>query len=219
TGTAMFTILAGTGTNPAINGEVRITNLMLDGSKLTTGTASGIHAAGNVQNVVMRDVCIRKMPGNGIVATTEVAGVLPYSWRLHSVMTDNCKGDGYSFDRHTDLTMNDCQAIGNGGSGFKLINCANSTLSICRAEWNAAYGFWLTGAWGNWPGSGSGTMNACSTDRNAWDGVRVDATGNGAFLINALMTRRDGRNNGPGGGKYAGLALLNQAPVVVTGVT
>jgi hypothetical protein len=62
------------------------------------------------------------------------------------------------------------------------------------------------------------TMTACTTDRNGFDGVRVDATGNGPFIINALNTRRDGRNGGPGGGGYAGLALLNQAPVVVTGL-
>ncbi|MEU6765909.1 glycosyl hydrolase family 28-related protein [Streptomyces sp. NPDC046853] len=206
------------GTHPAINGEQRILNLMLDGSKVTTGNLDGIYAKGNVQNVVMRDVCVRKMPNNGIITGANAKEEMPYSWRLHSVMVDNCKANGIVFDKQTDLTMFDVQVIGCWATGIKLINSANTILEACRAEWNGGHGFWITGAWGNWPGSGSMTMNSCSTDRNGFDGVRVDATGNGPFLINALQTRRDGRNGGPGGGGYAGLALLNQAPVVVTGL-
>jgi hypothetical protein len=206
------------GTHPAINGEQRIFNLMLDGSKVTTGTLDGIYSKGNVQNVVMRDVCIRKMPNNGIITGANAGGEWPYSWRLHSVMVDNCKANGIVFDRQTDLSMIDVQVIGCWSTGIKLTNSANTILEACRVEWCGGYGFHITGAWGNWPGSGSMTMSSCSTDRNGWDGVRVDATGNGPFLINALNTRRDGRNGGPGGGGYAGLALLNRAPVVVTGL-
>ncbi|MER6086529.1 right-handed parallel beta-helix repeat-containing protein [Streptomyces bluensis] len=206
------------GTHPAINGEQRIINLMFDGSKVATGTLDGIYAKGNVQNVVMRDVCVRKMPNNGIITGSNTKEEMPYSWRLHSVMVDNCKGNGIVFDKQTDLTMFDVQVIGCWATGIRLTNSANTILEACRAEWNGGHGFHFTGAWGNWPGSGSVTMNACSTDRNGWDGVRVDATGNGPLLINALNTRRDGRNGGPGGGGYAGLALLNRAPVVVTGL-
>ncbi|WP_369272384.1 glycosyl hydrolase family 28-related protein [Streptomyces sp. R11] len=206
------------GTHPAINGEQRIFNLMLDGSKVTTGNLDGIYGQGNVQNVVMRDVCIRKMPNNGIITGSNAGGEWPYSWRLHSVMVDNCHANGIVFERQTDLSMIDVQVIGCWAAGVKLINAANTILEACRAEWCGGHGFHITGAWGNWPGSGSMTMSSCSTDRNGWDGVRIDATGNGPFLINALNTRRDGRNGGPGGGGYAGLALLNRAPVVVTGL-
>ncbi|MEV0472319.1 glycosyl hydrolase family 28-related protein [Streptomyces prunicolor] len=207
------------GTHPAINGEQRIFNLMLDGSKVTTGSLDGIYAKGNVQNVVLRDVCVRKVPNNGIITGSNAGGEWPYSWRLHSVMVDNCKANGIFFERQTDLSLIDCQVIGAGATGFKLVNCANTLLIGCRAEWTGTYGFHLTGDWGNWPGSGAATMSACSTDRCGWDGVRVDATGNGPFLINSLMTRRDGRNGGPGGGGYSGLALRNQAPVIASGVT
>lgn len=206
------------GTHPAINGEQRIFNLMLDGSKVTTGNLDGIYSKGNVQNVVMRDVAVRKMPNNGIITGSNAAGEFPYSWRLHSVMVDNCRANGIMFEKQTDLSMIDVQVIGCWATGIKLINSPNTILDACRAEWCGGHGFWLTGAWGNWPGSGSMTMTACTTDRNGWDGVRIDATGNGPFIINALNTRRDGRNGGPGGGGYAGLALLNQAPVVVTGL-
>ncbi|MGQ5602944.1 glycosyl hydrolase family 28-related protein [Streptomyces sp. EKS3.2] len=206
------------GTHPAINGEQRIFGLMLDGSKVTAGNLDGIYSKGNVQNVVMRDVCIRKMPNNGIITGSNAANEWPYSWRLHSVMVDNCKANGIVFDRQTDLSMIDVQVIGCWSTGIRLTNSANTILQGCRAEWCGGYGFHITGAWGNWPGSGSMTMNACSTDRNGWDGVRVDATGNSPFIINALNTRRDGRNGGPGGGGYAGLALLNRAPVIVNGL-
>jgi len=207
------------GDHPAINGEQRLLNLMLDGSKVPTGSLDGIYSKGNVQNVVLRDVCVRQMPNNGIVTAANAADEWPYSWRLHSVMVDNCHVNGMSFERNTDLTLEDCQIIGSWSTGVKLTNCANSIVTHSRAEWNGNYGFHVTGGWGNWPGSGSMTMTGCSTDRNGWDGVRVDASGNGAFLIQGLMTRRDGRNGGPGGGGYAGLRLSNQAPVVATGVT
>ncbi|AWN05305.1 minor tail protein [Streptomyces phage Ibantik] len=204
------------GDHPALNGEQRIFNLMLDGSKVSGWGLDGIYSRGNVQNVVLRDVCIRQMPNNGIV-TASVGTTWPYSWRLHSVMVDNCHVNGMVFEGNTDLTLEDCQVIGSWSSGFKLINCANTLVTHSRAEWCGNYGFHITGGWGNWPGSGSMTLTGCSTDRNGWDGVRVDASGNGAFLIQGLMTRRDGRNGGAGGGGYAGLRLSNQAPVVVTG--
>ncbi|MFE0976902.1 right-handed parallel beta-helix repeat-containing protein [Streptomyces rochei] len=204
------------GEHPAINGEQRISNLMLDGSKVPTGGLDGIYAKGNVQNVVLRDVCVRYMPNNGIITAGNASDEWPYSWRLHSVMVDNCHVNGMVFERNTDITLEDCQVIGCWSTGFKLTNCANGIATHCRAEWNGNYGFHISGGWGNWPGSGSMTMTGCSTDRNGWDGVRHDASGNGPFLINALNTRRDGRNGGPGGGGYAGLRLSGTAPVVVT---
>ncbi|MEV5883086.1 glycosyl hydrolase family 28-related protein [Streptomyces sp. NPDC052020] len=206
------------GTHPALNGEQRLINLMLDGSKVTTGNLDGLHARGNVQNVILRDVCIRRMPNNGIITGSNSAGEFPYSWRLHSVMVDSARANGISFERQTDLTMIDVQVIGCAATGIKLTASPNTILEACRAEWCGGDGFWITGAWGTGPGSGSMTMSACSTDRNGWNGVRIDATGNGPFLINALQTRRDGRNGGPGGGGYAGLALSNRAPVIVTGL-
>lgn len=80
------------------------------------------------------------------------AGERPYSWRLHSVMANNCRTNSFVFEGHTDLTMIDFQAIGCWSTGFKLTNCANSTLIACRAEWG--YGFHFTGSWGNWSVSG-----------------------------------------------------------------
>lgn len=218
---AMITIIGqADGDHPAINGEQRISNLMLDGSKVPGWGLDGIYARGNVQNVVLRDVCIRQMPNNGIVTASNPGGEWPYSWRLHSVMVDNCHTNGIVFERNTDLTLEDVQVIGCWATGIKLTNCANTIATHSRAEWNGSYGFYLTGGWGDWSGSGSMTMTGCSTDRNGWDGLRIDASGNGAFLVQGLMTRRDGRNGGAGGGGYAGVAVKSAtAPVVLNGIT
>jgi hypothetical protein len=208
------------GAYAGIPAEHRFENLMLDASNLDdTKPVDGIYAAGNIQNVVMRDVTIRRMSNNGIV-TAGVNSVFPYSWRLHSVMIDNCRANGVLFTRMTDLTMIDCQVIGCWATGYQLTDIANSTLSACRAEWNGNYGIHITGAWGNGTGSGGAILSACSTDRNGWDGVNVDGSGNGPITISALTTRRDGRNGGSGGGGYAGLAVKSATlPVIADGVT
>lgn len=208
------------GTHPAINGEQRIMNLMLDGSKLTTGSVDGIYAKGNVQNVVMRDVCIRKMTNNGIITASNAGDEWPYSWRLHSVMVDNCHAGGYVFNRHTDLTLEFCQAIGCFAHGFQLSNSANTQIVGCRAEWSGNYGFYLTGNWGNWAGSGGGLMASCTTDRCGWDGIRIDTTGNGPIQLSGIHTRRDGRNGGTGAGGYAGIRIAAAgSPVLMSNIT
>lgn len=208
------------GDHPAINGEQRIQNLMFDGSLVPGWGLDGIFAKGNVQNVVLRDVCIRQMPNQGIITASNTLDEWPWSWRLHSVMVDNCHTNGMVFERHTDLSLIDCQIIGCWSTGVRLTNCANSLVTHSRAEWNGNYGFHFTGGWGNWSGSGSMSMTGCSTDRNGWDGLMIDASGNGAFLIQSFMSRRDGRNGGTGGGGYAGVSVENAtAPVVLSGIT
>lgn len=221
TGTALITYQdQAAGGYASLPAEHRLQDIMLDGSTLDgTKPVDGIYAAGNVQNVVLRNVTIRKMSNNGII-TGGVNNVFPYSWRLHQVMVDNCRANGMVLNRMTDVTLDDCQVIGCWATGFQLNNIANSTIIACRAEWNGNHGFHITGAWGNGAGSGGAILSACSTDRNGWDGVRVDATGNGPLTIGELTTRRDGRNGGSGGGNYAGLALVGSTmPVVASGVT
>ncbi|MFD8648646.1 glycosyl hydrolase family 28-related protein [Streptomyces mirabilis] len=200
--------------------EHRIENLMLDGSTLDgTKPIDGIFAAGNIQNVRMDKVTIRRMSNNGIV-TGSIADVFPYSWRMTNVMIDNCRGNGVLFTRMTDLTMIDCQAIGNWAQGMVLSNIANSQLIGCRWEWNGSHGLHITGSWGNGTGSGGMQLDASSTDRNGGHGVLIDATGNAPISITNLATRRDGRNGGSGGGGFAGLAVVGATmPVVANTVT
>ncbi|MFI7890868.1 glycosyl hydrolase family 28-related protein [Streptomyces sp. CACIS-1.16CA] len=208
------------GTHPDISGEQRLRNLMLDGSQLPGSGIDGIFAKGNVQNVVMDDVCIRQMPNNGIVTADRTDGVFPFSWRLRHVMIDNCHANGVLFNGNTDITLDDVQIIGCWGRGFVLENCTNAQLQACRAEWNGSHGYHITGNWGDWQGSGGMQVTGCSTDRNGGHGTLIDATGNTPILITGLQTRRDGRNGGDGGDGLAALAITAATtPVVVTGIT
>ncbi|MFD7111502.1 glycosyl hydrolase family 28-related protein [Streptomyces microflavus] len=223
TGTSVLQIIgdATDGEHPDISGEQRLTNLMLDGSQLTGTTIDGLFARGNVQNVVLQNVCIRRMPNNGIATGSRISdGQFPYSWRLNHVMLNRNAANGLWLRGNTDLTLLDCQALGNFGQGFVLTNCANSQLIGCRAEWNGSNGYRMTGNWGDWAGSGALQMTGCATDRNGHNGILIDSTGAGPFLIDGLATRRDGRNGGAGGGGYAGLAVSAATnPVLVSSVT
>jgi hypothetical protein len=210
---------AATGGYGAISAEQRLIDVQIDGSAYTATALDGIQAKGNVQNVVMRGVTIRYMSGNGIYTNVN-AGYYPYSWRLYRVMADNNAGHGFSFTLMTDITMFDCQAIGNVGNGFNLINLANSQLTGCRSEWNGNYGYLFTGSWGSGTSSGGVQVTGCSTDRNGFDGIHIDSTGTPPLIFSGLMLRRDGRNGGTGGGGYAALATYGTTtPIVVTGLT
>ncbi|MFE9296603.1 right-handed parallel beta-helix repeat-containing protein [Streptomyces niveus] len=220
TGAAVIVLLdQAQGGYSTISAEHRILDLMIDGSDLEDPGIDGIRAAGNIQNVAMRDITIRRVTGAG-VHTEANGGAFPYSWRLTRVMIDNCGWHGFAFEVMTDITLVDCQAIGCGASGFEIANAANSHAIGCRAEWNTADGIHLTGDWATGTGSGGMLLSGCSTDRNGANGVLVDATGNPPIQIENLLTRRDGRNLGAGGGGYAGLAVDGaELPVIVGAVT
>lgn len=199
-----------------ISAEHRITRLMIDGDDLAV-TADGIQAKGNIQNVRLEDVTIRKVSGNGIYTGLN-AGFFPYSWRCHRVMIDNCGAHGVSVQVMTDITLVDCQAIGNASNGFEINNAANSQMIGCRAEWNGNNGYHITGDWATGTGSGGMLVGDCSTDRNGFNGLLIDATGNPPIQIENLHTRRDGRNGGTGGGGYAGLKVDGATVPVLVGM-
>lgn len=217
TGVAAIRFLDQTdGSYATISGEQRILNLTLDGSNIAAGV-DGIQAKGNIQNVALRDVTIRRFPNSGIYCGLQ-GGVAPYSWRMHRVMLDNNHGHGFFGERMVDLTAVDCQAIGNWSNGWMIQNGANGQMVGCRAEWNGNHGFYLSGSWGTGAGSGGMVLSGCSTDRNGFNGVYVDATGTPPIVFSGLATRRDGRNGGAGGGGYAGFAVnAATTPVVLTG--
>jgi hypothetical protein len=221
TGTSVIQIIGDDdGTHPNISGEQHLIDLALDGSLLGGSGIDGLYARGNVQNVVLNRVCIRQMPNNGIVTASRGDGTYPYSWRLRHVMVDQCHANGILFTGNTDLTLDDVQVIGCWAQGIVLENCTNGQLVGCRTEWNGNHGYRITGAWGDWQGSGGMQMTGCSTDRNGQHGVLIDATGNTPIVITGLMTRRDGRNGGAGGGAFAGLAVIGATvPVTIDGVT
>lgn len=219
TGTSVIEIIGDDdGTHPDISGEQRLLNIMLDGSQLTGTTIDGIYARGNVQNVVMQNVCVRQMPNNGMITASRTDGTFPYSWRLHHVQIDNCHSNGIYFTGNTDLTLNDVQVIGCFARGIVLTNCTNTQVVSCRAEWCGSHGFHITGAWGDWQGSGGMLMANCTTDRNGQNGVLIDATGATPIQIDNLHTRRDGRNGGTGGGGFAGLKCDDATVPILIGL-
>ncbi|MFJ1782612.1 glycosyl hydrolase family 28-related protein [Streptomyces anulatus] len=200
-----------------ISAEHRILNVMIDGSDLTAPGIDGVQAKGNIQNVGLRDLTIRHVTGGGI-NTQFQGGFFPYSWRLHRVMVDNVGWHGFAVQVMTDITMVDCQAIGCGANGFEINNAANSQMIGCRAEWNRGEGIHITGDWATGAGSGGILIGDCSTDRNDKNGVLVDAVGSPPIQIDNLLTRRDGRNDGAGGGNYAGLAVDGATIPVIVGL-
>ncbi len=214
TGVAAILLLdQATGGYAAISGEQRLLNFMIDGSDAPAGM-DGLQAKGNIQNVGIRDVTIKDCPNSGIF-TSDNAGAYPYSWRMHRVMIDNNQAHGMYSDRMVDLTAVDCQFIGNFASGLTLNNSANTQLIGCRAEWNGNQGFYFSGDWGLGAGSGGALMTGCSTDRNGFNGIFIDvANTNAPLVLSGIMTRRDGRNGGAGGGGYAGIAA-NATPMPV----
>ncbi|WP_329356978.1 right-handed parallel beta-helix repeat-containing protein [Streptomyces anulatus] len=200
-----------------ISAEHRILNVMIDGTDLEAPGIDGIQARGNIQNVGLRDLTIRHVTGAGI-NTQANGGFFPYSWRCHRVMIDNVGWHGFAVQVMTDITMVDCQAIGCGANGFEINNAANSQMIGCRAEWNRGEGIHITGDWATGAGSGGILIGDCSTDRNDHNGVLVDATGSPPIQIDNLLTRRDGRNDGAGGGGYAGLAVDGATIPVIVGL-
>lgn len=219
TGGAVIVLLDQTGGGYAhTSSEQRISSLTIDGST-SAAAVHGIQGGGAITSVTIRDVTIRQVTGKGIYTFFQNSSQ-PFSWTFEGVLVDNSVQEGFHLINHTDFTMLDCISIGAGATGYLISNAPNSRMIGCRAEWSDNNGIYLTGNFGTGQGSGGMLINACSTDRNANNGILIDALGNGPVNIVGCMTRRDGRNNNVGGGGYAGIKVLNATmPVVVSGWT
>lgn len=194
--------------------EQRIFNLTIDGSN-SAAAVHGIQASDYVHGVVLRDVAIKQTTGKGIYTFTENAAQ-PFSWTFNRVVVDNAADVGMHLINHSDCTLVDVVVIGSGGNNYTLSNMPNSRLIGCRAEWSDAHGFHITGNYGTGQGSGGLVMAGCSTDRNGFNGVFIDATGNAPIVVEGMIVRRDGRNNNAGGGGYAGVNVnAATAPVLL----
>jgi hypothetical protein len=194
--------------------EQRIFNLTIDGSN-SAAAVHGIQASDYIHGVVLRDVCVKQVTGKGIYTFTENSAQ-PFSWTFNRVVVDNATDVGIHLINHSDCTMVDVISIGSGGNNYTLSNMPNSRLIGCRAEWSDAHGFHITGNYGTGQGSGGIVLAGCSTDRNGFNGVFVDATGNAPVILEGMIVRRDGRNNNVGGGGYAGINVnAATAPVLV----
>jgi hypothetical protein len=211
---------------PTETRDVHITGVNIDGVNLTTETVSGIRGTGFVHGTVLRDVGIAKMTDHSIVLVNGGADGDPYSWYFDNVQINgkdvaDTTWDGFHLIG-TDHHLVNCRTIGVRGHGYYISGAPNTQLDVCRAEWSALSGFYITGSWGTGQGSGGAILSGCSTDRNSQYGVLIDSTGNAPIVVAGLMARRDGRNGfpGAGGGGFAALRGTNATtPIIVTGMT
>jgi hypothetical protein len=196
----------------------RVRNLTLDGTNTPTGT-KGIQVAGLVREARFEYVTVNAVKDTSFwfgAGATDPAQ--PQSLRLIGCLAKASGNNGYTFTNVPDSTVIDCNALGSANTGFYIAGFMNGQLTNIRSEWNGQHGIYLTsGFWGAGQGSGGCILSSVTTDRNGFNGVFIDATGAGALQINGVVNRRDGRNNGTGGGGYAGLFVSTAAtmPVIV----
>lgn len=200
----------------------RIRNLMIDGTNAPSGTR-GIACYALVREALFEDVTVYKAPDAGFWCGAGVTDIthMPLSLRFTRCVAHTCGGAGFSFSNVPDTTLHDCVAEGGSWVGFYLAGFQHGTLNACKSEWNNQHGYQITsGYWGTGTGSGGAVFTGCSTDRNGYNGVYVDATGNAALVFAGLLLRRDGRNGGSGGGGYAGFFVSASAtmPISVSGI-
>lgn len=202
-----------------------IRNLCLSGTTGTgsggcvmSNTADGIRAIGAVVDVYIENVVIMFLKGWGIntVADASAPGGFtintPGTWRVFRVNCYNNNSGGININYVADSVWSDILCVGNqAGPGWQIISPDNSHFIGCRAEWNGADGFHLTGAWTTGAGAVfNNTFTACSTDANTGNGFLIDATdGEGTLSFNGIFCRRD--SNVSGGGTAAGFAISQTA--------
>lgn len=218
-GGAVFVLLDATnGGYTGKSAEQQIHSLTIDGAG-AGGTIHGIQAGGYIHGVLLRDVAIRYMSGKGVYTFFE-NGAQPFSWTFEHVIVDNPDGDGIHLINHSDLTMIDVVSIGAGGNAFTFSNMPNSRVMGLRAEWSEGYGYYVTGNFGTGQGSGGMTFSNCSSDRNRFDGMYVNATGNAPLIVSGCTFRRDGRNGNAGGGDYSGFRATGAGmPIIIDGLS
>lgn len=197
---------------PANSAGQRIRRLNIDGT-LATGSVAGIYAVNYVHDVIVDEVHLYKLPGDGVHLAT-ASGNQPYSWTMSNVTANTCGGVGFNLSSTTDTTLISCEAIGCTGNGFTLFGTSNSHLTNCRAEFNSI-GYSISGSWNSGTGSGGFTMTGCSSDRNVSHGMSITATGTVPITINGHMSRRDASNGSDFGVNLNGATT----PVVFNGLT
>lgn len=204
----------------------KLRRVTIDGTLLPAGSGiKGVQVFGFCREVALEYVTVWASTGNGFdfavdAAATGEQSTAPQSNRILHCVAHNVTGQGFAASNMPDSTFIDCNAQGATLNGFYLAGLMNGMLIGCRSEWSGQHGYYiLSGYWGTGKGSGGMEMFGCQTDRNGWDGVRIDATGNGQILINGHTARRDGRNNNAGGGNYAAIQAFNATmPIVVNGL-
>lgn len=192
--------------------EVRIFSLTINGRELPQSGAQvdGIRAVGQVQHFQLRDVQVRRVTGIGINTTfNELVAEgpqAPFCLHFDRVSVQWTGSFGIALNNTTDSVFNDVYALGCNGTGWWVAGAGNSTFTGCRAEWSGGDGFLMHG----WQGVIQFT--GCSTDRSMHNGIMVESQdAKGILQLTGCRLDRDGRNDGNGGGGYAGLKVEGAA--------
>jgi hypothetical protein len=189
-----------------------VSNLAIDGAAYTSTAVDGLQGLGNCIRAIVSGVVLGNMSGWGyrsINDTSAPAGQqLPMFWDFKDVLVQANALGGMGLTTQNDTYYNNVYVLGCGtsgnGPGWLITNgAANCRFDNCRSEWSGGYGVYITGVSWNGNGSGGSIWANFSTDRNQWDGIKIDATGGGPITFTNLMLRRDGRNNKTGGGGYS----------------
>jgi hypothetical protein len=213
-----------TGTNGAI-----VSDIYLDGGAFTGGTAvDGFFISGPTM-CTFSNIRIARMTGWAINASgtdDTMSEQFPFGQTWDLITANSCgtvSGGGFNLNGCEDSVFTRCYSIGNNsGPGFQINGCDNSKFDSCNSEWNATYGFYITGDWTFFVGGCQ--FSNISTDANGQYGMYIDATwttgqgsgtGPGVIQVNGAHFRRDGQNNTA---QSAGLALgATTLPVIVNG--
>jgi hypothetical protein len=204
--------------SPDNEGNARIFDLDLSGELLPAGSVSGIHAQGEVMDVVLARMTIKRFTHNGIHTNIGTGTKPPHDWFMDSVVCYDNASFGFSLSM-TDGYIRDCIASSNGLDGWLLTPLGSLVMTGCQALFNGQHGFNIAGG----AQVGNLTMVGPLTDRNDRDGIHLGtSTGSGSppIVITGAALNRDGRNGNTGGAAYAGLRIDGCAnPVIVNGVT
>lgn len=207
--------ITGSGSN---EGNVRINNIELDGSALPAGSVSGIHAQGEVLDIILTHVMCKQFTHNGIHTNIGTGTRAPHDWYFDSVVCYQNAGFGFSLSM-TDGYMRDCISTTNGGDGYLLGPFGSLSFEGCQALFNTGNGLTVAG------GSqvGNVVISHFLTDRNGMDGIHLGTSSGIAspsIQLSNITLNRDGRNGNSGGGSFAGLRINVMAnPVIINGIT
>lgn len=197
----------------AFGGGPRIEGLAFNGKNVTNSTGGNIAAisiSSGVKDVAVRNVSIWSFTGDGIYSDNG-AGM-----QFRNVVISTNGGNGFNLTTTTtggatDVDLFECYSQGNGGDGFILTNPNAVSMVGCRSEWNAGYGYNVTGI------NFSLVMIGCNTDRSGKHGFHFTCLDGGRLpLLVGCQAKRDGSS----AGTWAGFNLLGsnsstQAPGAV----
>jgi hypothetical protein len=203
--------------SPTVEGNVRIFDLDLDGSAVSSGLVSGIHAQGHVLDVAIARVSIKQFRRNGIHTNVGDGTQAPHDWFMDTVVAYNNAAFGFSMSM-TDGYIRNCIAAANGDDGWLMGPFGSLTFDSCQALFNTGHGLNIGGG----AQVGNLTITGFLTDRNTEDGIHLgpsSGSGSPPIVLSGITCNRDGRNGNTGGGGFAGFRVQGCAnPVIVNGL-